>query len=47
MRTLRFKEERTIAVLQELEAASATADVCRRYKIRLARFYKWKAKFGA
>ena len=46
MKRSRFSEEQVIGILKEQEAGSATADVCRRYGISSATFYKWKAKFG-
>lgn len=46
MKRSRFSEEQIIAVLKEQEAGMATADVCRRYGISSATFYKWKAKYG-
>jgi putative transposase len=46
MKRSRFKEEQIIAILQEQEAGSATADVCRKHGISSGTFYKWKARFG-
>jgi len=42
----RFSEEQIIAMIKEQEAGSPTADVCRKYGISSASFYKYKAKFG-
>jgi putative transposase len=33
-------------MLREQEAGVKTADVCRKYGISSATFYKWKAKYG-
>ena len=42
----RFTEAQIIGALKEQEAGGKTAEVCRRYGISPATFYKWKAKFG-
>jgi transposase-like protein len=47
MRTSRFSEAQIIGVLQEQEAGSTTAEVCRRHGISEQTFYRWKAKSGA
>lgn len=46
MRKSKFTEEQIIAILAEQERGIATAEVCRRYGVNSATFYKWKAKFG-
>lgn len=46
MKRSRFSEEQIIGILKEQEAGHVTADVCRRYGISSATFYKWKAKYG-
>jgi putative transposase len=47
MKPSRFTEEQIIGMLREEEEAGAkTADVCRKYGISSATFYKWKAKYG-
>ena len=46
MKRSRFTEEQIIAVLREQEAGVPTAEVCRKYGVSSATFYKWKAKFG-
>jgi putative transposase len=46
MKPSRFTEERIIAILREQEAGVKTADVCRKYGISSATFYKWNGKYG-
>ena len=42
----RFTDEQIIGMLREHEAGLKTSDVCRKYGISDATFYKYKAKFG-
>ena len=46
MKQSRFTEEQIIGILREQETGAKTTDVCRRYGISSATFYKWKAKYG-
>ncbi len=46
MRRSRFSESQIIGMLKEQEAGLATTDVCRKYGLSPATFYKLKAKFG-
>lgn len=46
MRKSKFSDEQVIAILREQEAGRATAEICRKYGVSNATFYKWKSKFG-
>ncbi len=46
MRKSRFTDEQIIGMIKEQEAGSPTTEVCRKYGISSASFYKYKAKFG-
>jgi putative transposase len=45
MKPSRFTEEQIIGILREQEVGAKTVDVCRKYGISSATFYKWKAKY--
>ena len=42
----RHTEEQIIGVLKESEAGMKTSELCRKYGISDATFYKWKDKYG-
>ena len=46
MRKSRYSEEQIIGMLREHEAGMSTKELCRKYGISDATFYKYKAKFG-
>ena len=46
MKPSRFTEEQIIGILRDQELGAKTTDVCRKYGISSATFYKWKAKYG-
>ena len=46
MRRSKYGEEQIIGILKEHEAGVSTAEVCRKYGISDATFYKWRSRFG-
>ena len=42
----RFTDEQIIGMIKEHEAGMKASDLCRKYGISDATFYKYKAKFG-
>ena len=46
MKKSRFSDEQIIGMIKEQESGVPTAEVCRKYGISSASFYKYKAKFG-
>ena len=42
----RFSDEQIIGMIKEYEAEAKAQEVCRKYGISDATFYKYKAKFG-
>lgn len=46
MRKSRFSDEQIISMIREHESGVKTADICRKYGLSDATFYKLKAKFG-
>jgi putative transposase len=46
MRRSRYKEEQIIAILKEHQAGLSAQDLCRKYGVSDATFYKWRSKYG-
>ena len=46
MRRSRFSEEQIIGILKEHDAGLSTAEICRKYGVSDATFYKWRGKYG-
>jgi putative transposase len=42
----RYTEEQIISILKEAEAGARVVDLCRKYGMSDASFYKWKAKYS-
>ena len=42
----RFSDEQIIGMIKEYEAGAKAQEVCRKYGISDATFYKYKARFG-
>jgi Transposase. len=42
----RYTEEQIVAILKEGQAGIPTADLCRKYGMSDASYYKWRAKFA-
>ncbi|KOB12693.1 transposase, partial [Xanthomonas arboricola] len=46
MKTSRFTDCQSIAVLKQSEARKPVPQLCREHGISSATFYKWRSKFG-
>ena len=42
----RFSEEQIVGVLQEQLAGVSVVEICKKYNLSQACFYKWKKKYG-
>lgn len=46
MKRSRFSDEQIIGILKEHQAGLSAVDLCRRYGVSDATFYKWRSKYG-
>ena len=46
MRRSKYGEEQVIGILKEHDAGLSTAEICRKYGVSNATFYKWRGRFG-
>jgi putative transposase len=46
MRGSKFSEEQVIGILKEHEAGLTATEICRKYAISDASFYKWRSRYG-
>ena len=46
MKRSKFSDTQIVSILKEAEAGMPVKDICRRYQISSACYYKWKSRFG-
>jgi putative transposase len=46
MKKSRFTDSQILAILKEAESGVRVPDLCRKYGMSDATFYKWRAKYG-
>jgi putative transposase len=46
MKTSRLTETQFMGVLRHAEGGLPVADICREHGISIAKFYKWRSKYG-
>jgi putative transposase len=46
MKRSRFSDEQTIGILKEHQAGLSATELCRKYGVSDATFYKWRSKYG-
>ncbi len=47
MKKSKYSEQQIISLLKEVELGAKVTDVCRKYGISEATYYKWKAAYGS
>ncbi len=46
MKRSRFSDEQIIGILKEHQAGLSATELCRKYRVSDATFYKWRSKYG-
>lgn len=46
MKRSRFSDEQIIGILKEHQAGLSAVELCRKYGVSDATFYKWRSKYG-
>lgn len=46
MKRSRFSDEQVIGILKEHQAGLSAVELCRKYGVSDATFYKWRSKYG-
>lgn len=46
MKKSKFSDTQIFEILKESETGAKTSDLCRKYGMSSATFYKWRAKYG-
>ena len=46
MRRSRFSDKQIIGILKEHQAGLSASELCRKYGVSDATFYKWRSKYG-
>ncbi|CAK7262000.1 Insertion element ISR1 uncharacterized 10 kDa protein A3 (plasmid) [Shinella sp. WSC3-e] len=46
MKRSRFSDEQIIGILKEHQAGLSVVELCRKYGVSDATFYKWRSKYG-
>jgi len=46
MRKSKYSETQVIGILKEADAGQKVPEVCRKYGVSPATFYKWKSRYG-